>query len=72
LLPAEFKFATNDRVYNDDGVQIAEFDVHIMGKIGTTASDGSSSAEIVLSADRRLFPGLNSLLDDASASSSTR
>lgn len=36
LLPAGFKVATNDRVYNDDGVQIAEFDVHAIGKIGTT------------------------------------
>lgn len=36
LLPAAFEVITNDRVYNDDGVQIAEFDVHVIGKIGTT------------------------------------
>ena len=36
LLPAAFEVTTNDRVYNDDGVQIAEFDVHVIGKIGTT------------------------------------
>ncbi|MGH7180771.1 MAG: restriction endonuclease, partial [Nitrospiraceae bacterium] len=31
-----FKVTTNDRVFNDDGVQIAEFDVLIQGKIGTS------------------------------------
>ena len=36
LLPIAFKVTTNDRVYNDEGVQIAEFDVHAIGKVGTT------------------------------------
>ncbi len=36
LLPAGFNVQTNDRVFNDDGVQIAEFDVLVEGKIGTS------------------------------------
>jgi restriction endonuclease len=36
LLPAGFTVTTNDRVYNDEGVQIAEFDVQARGRIGTT------------------------------------
>lgn len=36
LLPQGFVVTTNDRVYNDEGVQIAEFDIHAKGKIGTT------------------------------------
>jgi Restriction endonuclease len=36
LVPEGFKVTTNDRVFNDDGVQIAEFDVLVQGKIGTT------------------------------------
>jgi Restriction endonuclease len=39
LLPAGFKVTTNDRVFNDEGVQIAEFDVHARGHIGTTDFD---------------------------------
>lgn len=37
FLPAGFEVKSNQRIYNDDGVQIAEFDVEIRGKIGTTA-----------------------------------
>lgn len=36
LLPAGFSVTTNDRVYNDEGDQIAEFDVQVRGHIGTT------------------------------------
>jgi hypothetical protein len=36
LLPAGFSVTTNDRVYNDEGVHIAEFDVQARGRIGTT------------------------------------
>ena len=39
LLPAGFKVTTNDRVFNDEGVQIAEFDVHARGRVGTTEFD---------------------------------
>ncbi len=37
LLPQGFEVTTNGRVFNDDGVQIAEFDVEIRGKMGSTA-----------------------------------
>jgi len=36
LIPQGFTISTNEKVYNEDGVQIAEFDVEISGKIGTT------------------------------------
>lgn len=36
MLPDGFDVKTNQRIYNDDGVQIAEFDVEIRGKLGTT------------------------------------
>lgn len=36
MLPAGFKVETNQKIFNDDGVQIAEFDVKIRGKVGTT------------------------------------
>jgi hypothetical protein len=36
LLPQGFDLKTNERVYNDDGVQIAEFDIEIRGKVGST------------------------------------
>jgi hypothetical protein len=36
LVPAGFDVTTNDRVFNDDGIQIAEFDVLVQGKIGTS------------------------------------
>ena len=35
-LPPSFKISTNERVYSDDGIQIAEFDVQVEGRIGTT------------------------------------
>lgn len=37
LLPKGFDVKTNERVYNDDGVQIAEFDIEIRGKVGSTS-----------------------------------
>ena len=37
LLPQGFDVKTNERVYNDDGIQIAEFDVEIRGKVGSTS-----------------------------------
>jgi len=36
FVPEGFKVTTNDRVFNDDGVQVAEFDVLVQGKVGTT------------------------------------
>lgn len=36
LVPEGFEITTNDRVYNEDGIQIAEFDIEIKGKIGST------------------------------------
>lgn len=36
LLPKGFVVTSNQRVYNDDGVQIAEFDIEIRGKVGST------------------------------------
>lgn len=36
LLPEGFKVATNERIFNDEGIQIAEFDIEIRGKVGTT------------------------------------
>ncbi|MDH4187750.1 MAG: restriction endonuclease [Nitrospira sp.] len=36
LVPEGFKVTTNDRVFNDDGIQVAEFDVLVQGKIGTS------------------------------------
>jgi hypothetical protein len=36
MLPKGFAVETNQRVYNDEGVQIAEFDVEIRGRLGTT------------------------------------
>lgn len=36
LLPQGFDVKTNQRVYNDEGVQIAEFDVQVRGKVGST------------------------------------
>lgn len=36
LVPEGFKVTTNTRVFNDDGVQIAEFDVLVRGSIGTS------------------------------------
>ncbi|WP_437717074.1 hypothetical protein WMF45_12055 [Sorangium sp. So ce448] len=36
LLPVGFEVRANERVYNDDGAQIAELDLVISGKVGTT------------------------------------
>lgn len=36
LLPQGFEVKTNERVFNDEGVKIAEFDVEVHGKIGST------------------------------------
>ena len=36
LLPPGFQVKSNERVFNDEGVQIAEFDIEIRGKVGTT------------------------------------
>lgn len=36
MLPDGFEVKTNQRVYNDEGVQTAEFDVEIRGLLGTT------------------------------------
>lgn len=37
LLPKGFTVTTNERVFNDEGVQIAEFDIEIRGKVGSTS-----------------------------------
>jgi hypothetical protein len=37
LLPAGFEVKANERVFDDDGVQIAEFDIEIRGKVGSTS-----------------------------------
>lgn len=36
LLPPGFVVKSNERVFNDEGVQIAEFDIEVHGKVGTT------------------------------------
>lgn len=36
LIPHGFTVATNEKVYNADGIQIAEFDIEISGRVGTT------------------------------------
>lgn len=36
MLPDGYDVKTNQRVYNDDGIQIAEFDVEIRGRLGST------------------------------------
>lgn len=36
LLPPGFTVKSNERVFNDDGIQVAEFDVEIHGKVGST------------------------------------
>lgn len=36
LLPEGFSVTTNDRVFDDEGTQIAEFDIRAEGKVGTT------------------------------------
>lgn len=37
LLPEGFTVATNERIFNDEGVQIAEFDIEVRGKVGSTS-----------------------------------
>jgi hypothetical protein len=36
LLPRGFEVCTNQCIFNDEGAQIAEFDIEIKGKVGTT------------------------------------
>ncbi len=36
LLPHDIKISSNDKIFNDEGIQIAEFDIEIEGKIGST------------------------------------
>ncbi len=36
LLPPGFSVKSNERVFNDEGVQIAEFDIEVYGKVGPT------------------------------------
>jgi hypothetical protein len=36
LLPQGFNVRTREKIYNDDNVQIAEFDIEIRGKVGST------------------------------------
>lgn len=36
LVPPGFEVKANSRVFNDEGVQIAEFDIEIRGKVGST------------------------------------
>ena len=36
LLPDGFNVTTNERIFNDEGIQIAEFDIEIRGRVGTT------------------------------------
>jgi len=36
LLPKSFQIESRKRVYNDDGIQIAEFDLEIRGRLGST------------------------------------
>jgi hypothetical protein len=39
LLPPGFTVKSNERVFNDEGIQIAEFDIEIHGKVGSTTID---------------------------------
>ncbi len=36
LLPTSFTVKGNERIFNDDGIQIAEFDIEIRGRLGST------------------------------------
>ena len=36
LIPKGFSVQTNSKVFNEDGLQIAEFDIEVRGKVGTT------------------------------------
>jgi hypothetical protein len=37
LLPPGFTVKSNERIYNSEGIQIAEFDIEILGKVGSTS-----------------------------------
>lgn len=37
LVPPGFEVKPNSRIFNDEGVQIAEFDIQIRGKVGSTS-----------------------------------
>ncbi len=37
LLPEGFQVSTNERVFNEEGVQIAEFDIEVRGRVGSTS-----------------------------------
>lgn len=37
LLPEGFTVITNERVFNEEGIQIAEFDIEIRGRVGSTS-----------------------------------
>lgn len=37
LLPRGFDVKSNERVFNDEGNQVAEFDIEIRGKVGSTS-----------------------------------
>lgn len=39
LLPTGLTIKSNDKVFNDDGVQIAEFDIRIVGRAGSISVD---------------------------------
>lgn len=36
LLPDTFEVSSNERIFNDEGVQIAEFDIQIKGRVGSS------------------------------------
>ena len=36
LVPEGFVVSSNEKIFNDDGVQIAEFDIEVRGKVGST------------------------------------
>ena len=36
MLPEGYAVKTNQRIYNDDEIQMAEFDIEIRGRLGTT------------------------------------
>lgn len=37
LIPPGFEVKQNSRIFNDEGIQIAEFDIEIRGKVGSTS-----------------------------------
>ena len=34
-MPEGIRVTTNDKIYNDEGIQIAEFDIEVRGKLGS-------------------------------------